>query len=238
MDAHSQSSAMIRMIDEDDTDDGSFSENVHRQVALHENNVSWRSVTNSNEKCGRNSSPHQSTSVNRSNKIAPFLGGFVNPLANVTTPLRKANISPSNYHTGYECDSSSSESTNSLHESLFPKTASWRMMSISGRRPSNVKILSMDHSGSWRVLSQKGSKKRQLPSFPIMVSTPLCHLVTIFFFLSSSLTLSHSHHRRYVSQHNDNTFHCCLLMCVSCFSSRPLLLLLFSTYATSCSLSR
>lgn len=181
------SSGTLRMIDEEN----GRGENT-RQVDLHENSVSWRSVASSNEKTIRKDSSNQctSSSVNRSNKIAPFLGGFVNPLANVTTPMRKANISPSNYHTGYESDSSSSGSTNSLHESLFPKTASWRMMSISGRRPSNVKILSMDHSGSWRVLSQKGSKKRQLPSFPMMVCTLLCHLVSCVN-LSFSNSFSH-----------------------------------------------
>lgn len=146
-------------------------EDGREEVYLHGSNVTWKSVssvTGGEKRPKEPLKPLTSTAaVNRSHKVSPFLGGFVNPLANATTPLKK-NISPSNYHSGYDSDSSSTASSNSLHESLFPKTASWRIMSISGRRPSNVKILSMDDSGSWRVLSQKGSKKSQ-PSFPMVV---------------------------------------------------------------------
>lgn len=159
-----------------------------REVHLHGTNVTWKSGSSvSQEQRKEPSNQLTSTTVNRSNKVSPFLGGFVNPLANATTPLKK-NISPSNYHSGYASDSSSSTgSSNSLNDSLFPKTASWRIMSISGRRPSNVKILSMDDSGSWRVLSQKKSTKSQ-PSFPMVVCIMKSHL-----FLSSPFFLFFSY---------------------------------------------
>ena len=76
-------------------------EDDKKQVRLNKTNVTWQSVSSSSLKQVNQASNQLSSSnvtgANRSYKVSPYLGGFVNPLDGATTPLKK-NLTPVNYY--------------------------------------------------------------------------------------------------------------------------------------------
>lgn len=87
------------------------------------------------------------------------------------------------------CGSSASSVTSSLSREGSVENLA-RMQVLQGRRPPGVEVLSLDNSGSWKVLSRRSRKKKRQNhrNIPVLVSLTCNVSCSSFIYVFSQLS--------------------------------------------------